>query len=374
MDSNTRQHRRFHGLDFLRGFFVFLAFYEHFGHYLNYWFVEFFREKVALDYMAGYYDSLVPFVGKRLAMDHLSHHFATIFVPWVSQVYLFLACFNLGKRNQDETRSQLKQKLLTFFVLFCLFTMENFIVAPNLGEALSVYPIQTWMIVLSILVMTYSFIGKWGVIFLAVLFGPVRFLIPEYASLSIDFEQFMALNIHPEFEYDARVEYFMTSGALGFLMGDSLFKHGDKKPEKWFLGFGAIGMILYFLLGPDFEIEWFSVLDTEHDLIKNFWGSIGVWGTQCLVVSLVLLLDRKAFPFQKIPFFSWLGVYSVFVFAFHRIFFVHLYGPLWAWFYAWMGWQPRNHTIDLWIGIAMLCGLSWCILKSRVIEFLVGRR
>ena len=129
-DANSR----IHCLDFLRGFFVFLALWQHFGFYLNYWYINYYQ---GWSFWGELFQPHSPFVGNAIPADRVGYLAAWFFTPWVSQIYLFLAAFNLAKPSQNTNRNQ---KVGIFVGLFLLFTFENFIVAPNIGEALSLYP------------------------------------------------------------------------------------------------------------------------------------------------------------------------------------------------------------------------------------------
>src|SRR5690606_16306934 len=86
--------KRVHCLDFLRGFFVFLALWQHFGYYLNFWYVDYFG---GWSYWENLLDFHKPFLGRQLSVDSVSTWAAWCFTPWVSQFYLFLAAINHAK-------------------------------------------------------------------------------------------------------------------------------------------------------------------------------------------------------------------------------------------------------------------------------------
>src|SRR5690606_37368483 len=123
---------------------------------------------------------------------------AWFFTPWVSQIYLFLAAFNLAKRNHLELRQNISKKLIVFFSLFFVFSVENMIVAPNIGEALSLYPLQTWMLILVVILGIYSWIGEKG-IWIVFSLGLAKFMLPLDSMYGV-IEEVVRENLHQNFE------------------------------------------------------------------------------------------------------------------------------------------------------------------------------
>ena len=100
---NTKQ--RIVSLDFLRGLMIFMAVFEHYTGYLNYWYIDFFiRERSAWE---SVYVSHLPMLNKMLSMDNTTGMISALLVPWVSQIYLALAGFNLAIKNQQQIRAGL---------------------------------------------------------------------------------------------------------------------------------------------------------------------------------------------------------------------------------------------------------------------------
>lgn len=357
---------RIHCLDFLRGFFVFLALWQHFGYYLNYWYLDYYQ---GWSYWGNAFAPHVDRVGEHIYADWFGTWAAWFFTPWVSQVYLFLASFNLAKRNQDENRISINNKLIIFGCLFLLFTFENFLVAPNIGEALSLYPLQTWMLTLALVLFSYSFLGEKAVWFLAI-FGIVRLALP-FDDFYQGVESIVHTHLHKNFEIDARPEYFLTSAALGFLMGRSWWQGKIQQLYYW----GSIGVILWLIwliFGESFVVFSQDVFATEHVLARTFLGSLGIHGIELMVVSIFLLLQFKGFD-VKLKLINWIGINSLLVFFLHRIIFVKIYMPIRILIASYCGVPLTGSFVEDWIGIGVVVLCAWFIRRAKLLSFLEGR-
>jgi hypothetical protein len=359
--SALRSGERIHHFDVLRGFFILLALYQHYVGYLNYWLVYYFRESG--DTLEHYYSTFASYVGVRLPMDTVAMTFGQIFIPWVSQIYLTLAAFNLARKNGDDFNRSLSGKLKIYAVIFGFFWLENFSVAISFGHALSFYPIMAWMVILSIIALCFRFFRIWGVVALLLL-SFTRFLMPEIhlADQGVSFLQYW---IHPDVEYEARLEYFLASGCLGFLLGH-FFYHGKNIQRYFKVGFvGSVFLIFpWIIFGTPYHIERLDIFATEHDLAKNVLGTLYILGIQSLVLLGFLYVECRG-KIYKVPVVTWVGVSSLLVFGFHRLFFVHIAGPWWAYLRSvWFELPPVNSTIHIWFIMAVYLGL--CLVIQRV--------
>jgi hypothetical protein len=97
-NNNGELSSRIVNLDFLRGLFIILALDQHFTYYINVWYVDYFRDAMAL---TSTYAVHFPMIGKTVPTDSINHWLAIVFTPWVSQIYLTMAAFNLAKKNQN---------------------------------------------------------------------------------------------------------------------------------------------------------------------------------------------------------------------------------------------------------------------------------
>lgn len=357
-------------LDFLRGFFILLALQQHFTYYINMWYVDYFRDTMAL---TSTYAVHFPMIGKQIASDNLNYWFALVFTPWVSQIYLTMAAFNLAKKDQASFSEGMTSKFKVFGLIFIYFVFENFIVAPNFGQAISFYPIMLWMVVLGALSLVYKFLGIRGVLALT-LISMLRFIIPV-ELISDLFEEIVKTTIHPGYEYDARLEYFILSGCLGFIMGYVHYHRPSAKHNKDFL-FGLLGVILvliYIAFGDRFVMYKDDFFRTEHDLARTFSGTAYILGVQAIIVSAFLWLERKKVRIN-VPLLNWMGVYSMLIFALHRIFFVKVIAPTSVLVGSLFNRVLTASTIEVYIYIFITLALCYFVKVSPISDIILQKR
>jgi hypothetical protein len=357
-------------LDFLRGLFIILALEQHFTYYINMWYVEYFRDAMAL---TSTYAVHFPMIGKQISSDFLSHVLAVIFTPWVSQIYLTMAAFNLAKKNRITFSTEMPDKLKVYGLIVIYFIFENFLVAPNFGQAISFYPIMLWMVILGALSFIYKYLGFKGILFFT-LMAMLRFVLPiEY--LSDFFENIIQTNIHPGFEYDARIEYFVLSGCLGFCMGYVHYHLPNYKHNKDFLfaGFGLLLVLLYVVIGDPFVIYDNDYFRTEHDLARTFSGTAYIIGIQAIIISAFLWLEKKNIKFN-VPVISWVGAYSLLIFALHRILFVKIIAPISVMLGSLSGRTLGATIIEIYIYIIITLGICYFIKTSPLSDIILQRK
>ena len=357
-------------LDFLRGLFIILALDQHFTYYINMWYVDYFRDAIALTSTYAVHFSMI---GKQVSSDYFNHFLAIVFTPWVSQIYLTMAAFNLAKKNQLDFSNGIKNKFKIFGMILLYFILENFIVAPNSGQAISVYPIMLWMLILAIISLIYNYIGIRGVLIFTLL-SLLRFLVPiEYLS---DFlEELIQGSIHPGFEYDARFEYFVLSGCLGFIMGYVHYHMPLYKNKKDFLFacLGATLVLLYVLIGDTFVVPYDDFFRTEHDLARTFSGTAYIVGIQSIVISTFLWLEKKNIK-MNVPLINWIGVYSLIIFALHRILFVKLIAPISIMIGSLTGRTLGASIVEIYIYVFITLGICFFIINSSISDIILQRK
>jgi hypothetical protein len=365
--DSLRNKERLLYLDVLRGFFVFLALSQHYSGYINYWMVYYFRE--SRETIEHYYPSFFDYVGVRIPIDTYSYWLSMIFTPWVTHVYLALAALNLAKRKDLDFDLHYFNKIKIFTVLFLFFFFENFTVALNLGDALSFYPLMAWMVILVLIATAYRLARLKGVIALMVL-NYCRFLIPDSWALTDQGISFFQYWIHPDFNYESRIEYFLESGCLGFLIGYQLY-HG-RLSRYYFhsICISLIVIIAWYFWGPAIIMERLDVYATEHDLAKDWLGMLYLLSIQYLVITGFLYLEGRGF-ILKLRLFQWIGVSSLLIFGLHRVFFVHIAGPIWAWVRGvWFELPPMHNLFEVWFIIGVFLILCRLIQKSQILQFL----
>lgn len=369
-NNNDESRSRLVNLDFLRGLFIILALDQHFTYYINMWYVDYFRDSMAL---TSNYAVHFPMIGKQVSSDFFNHLLAIVFTPWVSQIYLTMAAFNLAKKDQTTFGIEMLGKFKVFGLIFLYFVLENFLVAPNTGQAISFYPIMLWMVILGLISVIYKYVGIRGVLFFTLL-AMFRFVIPvEY--ISNFFEEVIQSRIHPGFEYDARFEYFVLSACLGFIMGYvhyhlPLYKY---KKDYLFAGLGALLVLIYVVIGDTFVVPLDDFFITEHDLARTFSGTAYIIGIQAIIISAFLWLERKNIKFN-VPLVSWVGVYSLMIFALHRILFVKLIAPISLMIGNITGRTLGASIVEIYIYVLITLAICYFIKVSPISDIILQRK
>ncbi len=369
-NNNGELSSRITNLDFLRGLFIILALDQHFTYYINMWYVDYFKDTIAL---TSTYAVHFPMIGKQIASDTINHWLAVTFTPWVSQIYLTMAAFNLARKDQLTFSGEMSGKFKVFGLIFLYFVLENFIVAPNFGQAISFYPIMLWMVILGVLSLAYKYLGIRGVMVFTLL-ACLRFIIPV-ELLSEGFESLIKTKIHQGFEYDARFEYFVLSGCLGFIMGYVHYHLPTYKHNKDML-FGLMGLALiaiYALIGDPFTVPYDDFFSTEHDLAQTFSGTAYIVGVQAVLISFFLWLERKNIKLN-IPIINWVGIYSLLIFALHRIFFVKLIAPTSVMIGSLTGRTLGAGIVEIYIYVFITLGLCYFVKVSPLSDIILQKR
>jgi hypothetical protein len=364
----TDKLNRIHNFDLLRGFFIFQALWQHFCFYLNIWYVSYFRDTSVLNSTYQVHKSMI---GNNLPLDQLTYYTAWFFTPWVSQIYLTLAAFNLSRKTKEEFKDSYLGKMKVFFLILIFFIFENFLVAPNLGEAISFYPIMAWMYILAGIATLYRFFDVnaiWGLLLLSF----TRWIIPEMTILH-ELVGFIQKYIHNSYEFDAQIDYFLSSGCIGFLMGYYYHhKNFGAKREITLIGVGYFLILIWYIFGEANTMNYYNIFDTEHLMAESVLGTICILGVQLALLSLFLLLEKYYSFSPRVPVFNYVGEESLSIFALHRIMFVFIFTPI----MIFIG-TIFNHPLVNNVGVAWTCcGLvfltNWFIKKSKIHELILG--
>ncbi len=367
--------RRITHLDNVRGIVVLLACLEHFLYFINVWYVEFFTKR---DYLFFYYDNPLyekaqavhsPWIGKFLPIDSFSQLMTWFFIPWVSQFFIALACFNLARRTQLEFQQKYFKKLKGFGILLVFFIVENFVVATDLGDALSFRPIMAWMIVLMIISTVYYFFGIKGVSFFFLL-SFIQWLLP-FESWNRSFELMMQKSVHPWFQYGAPLNHYFTSASLGFCIGFIYFQRTINKTFFFILGIlGLVGTGIYFQKLSGFHINPHHVLETEYLMDESFLGSLGIYSIELLLLMIVIYLDR-ILPAFKLPIVNWSGRHSLLIFAIHKIVFLKILAPIRVLIGTHLGFPVTNTSWEMCFVYLPLVLLTAYLIKSTQIHRII---
>lgn len=361
------QNKRLHNFDMLKGYFILLALYQHFCFFTNLWFTNYFNEYELINTV---YRFFLPIYDQVIPVTEANTFLHRWFTPWVSQVYLMLAAFNLSSRKQQEFTKEYLPKLKIFGTLFLFFLCENFLMSKSFGDSFALYPLLTWMIVLSIIATLYRFFGIKAILVLFVL-QCFKWVIPVDAWTVLA-ENYLREHFHPSFYFDARIDYFIGSGCLGFLYGYAYYHLKWNNLKLYYIPF-AIGCALalnWRLYGPPFYIEVENILSTEHLASESISGTLGVWGIQLYVLSFFLYLENIRSISLKIPVLNWVGVHSLAVFGIHRVFFVFILMPTIVYLFAKFEIPLVNSLPFIWTCIAITVGFGWLIRKIKMHEIL----
>jgi hypothetical protein len=250
-------------------------------------------------------------------------------------------------------------------VLFFVFYLENFIVANDFGQAISFNPIMLWMIVLSIISIFYSKFGVKGILVITVL-SLSRWILP-ISELSSLLEDLIKVNVHPSFEYDAKIEYFFTTGCLGFLFG-YLHYHANKDFVRKVMAINFVSLVfiaLYFAIGNIYSVDARDIYMHEHDCSKTFLGSLFMWGVEAIVILNAVLLERFGYIIKN-KFFLWVGINSLFIFLAHKILFLKVIMPITTFVYAKLGWGITNNYYEVFTYVGLVLFLCWLIQKFEL--------
>lgn len=364
-DALSYKSKRNTNLDVLRGFFVGLALLQHFAYYWNIWFLYHFKDK-GLGVFSFYNEQINH---SLILEDPIAFTLLVFFTPWVSQVYLSLAAFNLAARKHSDFKRVFPKKLKTFLILLVFFIFENFLVAASFGEAISFYPLMSWMVILSLIATVYRYFNIRGVIILLLL-SMLTWTFQYILIWGDQLERFFQYNVHPNFEYDARIEYFLPSGCLGFILGHLHF-HQQKWREGRYLvpmAFGIMIIGLYNIFGEPFTLNRLDILATEHDLADTFFGTLNILGINSLVIMTACLLFEKNIKFDFLKPLKWIGVNSLLIFGLHRILFVHILAPIRVYLGAFFEWKIYPSFVHEMGHLIIICFIVLLIQKSNILE------
>lgn len=361
-------------LDFLRGFFVCLALLQHVTYYFNVWYKYYFNMREAT---LEIYALHAPLLGTSLEMDDFVYVLALIFTPWVTQIYLAMAAFNLATREGADFASVFPNKLRIYILLLLFFTIENFVVAPDFGEAISFYPLQAWMVILALLAVTYRYLGIRGILVLFAL--SILDLATPDTGLADTLEFIVQQEIHLSYEYNARLGYFLTSGCMGLLLGYVHFQKPEWAARKDLVVFviGFILLLIWMVVGDEYHVNRFEIYETENLMVKTFANSLYVFGIELMVLGAFLYMERCGLRFgtgamKFLRPFVWIGVHSLMVFALHRVIFVHLIMPFHVFISSVLG-EPLFINSAFSLFYVALCALAGYFIKKTNLHNVVLR-
>ncbi len=256
-----------------------------------------------------------------------------LFTPVVTQLFLALACFNLARHDRASFAARYRGKLVAFAVLFVAFSFELFFVEiedlgqPALQYALEFNAVMCWMLCLALVATVYRFLRPawWLVLFVA---SWLLWALPT-AAFGDGFERWVSDLIGLPFAYDVRPELFVSSGLLGLLLGHFYYHRPELHRRLWgpLVALGAALWGVWFVWGEPMVIDRRDLYASEYVVIETFVGALGTWGYEVAVILVALWPLRHGHNY-RVPFFTWLGVNSLLVYAAHKLLFGRVYLPL----------------------------------------------
>ncbi len=319
--------KRIDSLDLLRGTIVLLAILQHYVGFHNFWYEEY---TYLRNFTLPFYDDIRLLYESKtiLHAEGVLFYIGTALIPWLTHLYLALACFNLASREQEEFKKVYKSKTKIFGMLFVLFYLENIAFYPSIGYGLSIFPLQIFLAVLAIITLCYRFLGVRAIAILMVL-TLTRYLLPG-DPIGDHFEKFMVLHVHPLFEYDARLEHFLATGCFGFLIGYVFYHKKEWRVKLAYLGLGlsVIRMATWFAVDDPYLFNIGNVYHLEDAWTDFFGGNLMIFA--CVFLSIFLTLWARHLKLSKPPlsWILWVGQASLFVFLLHRMIGIYILFPL----------------------------------------------
>ena len=342
--------RREQALDALRGFAIVFAMAEHFTAFLQVWYAGYFREMRLIDQSFAIFK---PRVGQVLAMDDGLHAIAVALIPWLTQLYVFLAAANLARRPRAEFAAVYPRKMRLFAVLFVAFTLEQMLLARDVGEMLLFGPTQLWCVLLAVIATIYRFGGVWPV---AGLFAAawLRYLVPIHAW-EHGLQDWLRAAVHPSMFIDAWPDVFLPAATGGFLLMSAV-RGGLTRRKTLSLVAAAVAAIgWYEATRPAFYVPRDRLFATEHLVTSWASGQAAVLGFLVLLTLGALALDRTRWM-RPVPLFSWAGRQILPLYLTHKIFFVFFWMPLRDLVATWQGALPELTVAEVFpaVGAALL--------------------
>jgi hypothetical protein len=263
-------------------------------------------------------------------------------------LYIALAGFNIPLKSQEERRNGIKSKSRSLGFLFILFIAENFIVSNNFGEAITMFPISSWMIVLLLANLIYAYGGIRYIISLLAFILSLRlfFGVPYFFKLET-----ILLFLHPWASGSAEPINYIPSCFIGMIIG---YLHVGNDFSKKNISTVLKG-ILFILVVVSFYFVSQKIKVSANDLyafdecLMN--SNAGLFLIYFLIsLMMVLFLDWR--PKKKIlifSYFEYIGLNSIGIFLIHRVLFLKILAPTRLHIGSYFGLVMTNSFFELFI-------------------------
>ncbi len=361
-------------LDLLKAFLIGLSCVEHFSGILNSWYIDrfgirdlenSFRIPGIVDGYSHHYFKL----GTPLPADSIQAAFHQWLIPWLPHLYIALAAFNLGRKPLARHAKNEKY----FFVLFSLFVLENFLVAPDFGAAISINPILIWMIVLGILYWICARFSLRAITWIYLTGYALQVIQCFWKNISIPSIFEILAKIHPWTFHTDFIPYFL-SGLLGFLTYKWLdFIQPHKKLKYLLLAASFALSVCSFILSIDLFVYDNAHVFNSHDRVHpSPIGFLFITSTLFFILCWVHSYESQKTP-SGFRLATYISTNSLGIFLTHRVFFLKFIAPLRLHLGSYFGLAMTNTWFELLIYFALSVLLFEGLRRARVFGELIAR-
>ena len=114
-----------------------------------------------------------------------------------------------------------------------------------------------------------------------------------------------------------------------------------------------------------------DLYSTEHLKASSFLGTVEILGIQMMVLAAMLFLHLRGIHPRGMKLMEWIGVNSLSIFAFHRIWYIHMWIPVITYICAVNDAILPNTTPFLWFSIAVYLVFMWIMIKTKILRIIM---
>ncbi|SMF38529.1 hypothetical protein [Pseudobacteriovorax antillogorgiicola] len=345
---------RLKSLDILRGVIILLAFVQHYGYFLNVWGSAYLNQYDLLPSSWGDIHLNPSGVVVSWMVQYLT--------PYVSQLYLMLAAFNLGlKSSKIHEPGVYKRQMKRYAIIFGLFSIENIFVASEFGAIFTFHPLLAWSVILGTITTIRYLFPRW---YHSVLVIMIPILYYVLAPMSGTLELRVCGFIGPGCEYDAQLEYFFPSALIGLFLGE-FFSTANKAQWSTLLVCSIIFTMVSLFWMPNHQVNPNNILEFEHLFFQSLEG---LSHTLLVNLTIVMLAARLNIGYRCLGFatkvLEWTGKKSLQVFLWHKVLFIYVIGPIFEILAFNLGVAAiPNNIMTVLAAITISTGVSFCLEK-----------
>ena len=139
------------------------------------------------------------------------------------------------------------------------------------------------------------------------------------------------------------------------------------------MGAGAFLVLIYVLAGDPFTVPYDDFFITEHDLARTFTGTAYIIGVQAILISAFLWMEKRGLKFN-VPLVNWVGIYSLMIFALHRILFVRLIAPISIMVGSLTGRTLGASIYEIYIYVFITLAICYFVKVSPISDIILQRK